>query len=117
MFHEEKIDSSYGIRIAVHKNEQEIGHAYVYILRNDLHDAPFGLLEDVEINENYRGHGFGKQLMQKVIEVAKREGCYKLIGTSRYARELVHSFYTQLGFEDYGKEFRMNLSSSARGGH
>lgn len=89
--------------------EKIIGRAYLYLIKNDLHDKPYGLLEDLFVDESYRGSGFGRQLMQRVIEEAKELGCYKLIGTSRNSRTEVHNFYKKLGFEEYGKEFRMDL--------
>lgn len=36
-----------GIRLSVSVNDLEIARAYLYVMRNDLHDEPFGLLEDV----------------------------------------------------------------------
>lgn len=98
-----------GLRFSLTKNGKEIGRAFLYILRNDLHDTPFGFLEDVFIEEKFRGQGHGEKLVKAAIAEAKRQGCYKLIGTSRYARERVHEFYKKLGFADYGKEFRIEL--------
>lgn len=98
-----------GIRLAVQENEVEIGHAFVYVLRNDSREAPFALLEDVFVKEGYRQHGVGSRLVQHAIEVAKHNNCYKIIGTSRYSRASVHAWYERLGFSDYGKEFRIDL--------
>jgi GNAT superfamily N-acetyltransferase len=51
----------------------------------------------------------GGELVKAVVAEAKRLGCYKLIGTSRAERASVHAWYKNLGFKDYGKEFRMDL--------
>lgn len=100
-----------GIRFSVVKNDMEVGRAYVYILTNDLHVEPFGLLEDVYVHENYRGEGVAHQLLKEVIAAARTEKCYKLLATSRNdgTRDSVHAWYERLGFEKYGTEFRMNL--------
>lgn len=98
-----------GIRLSVSVNDLEIARAYLYVLRNNLHDEPFGLLEDVYVDENYRGQGVGSELVKKVIEMAKEKNCYKIIATSRTSRAKVHEFYKRLGFEEYGVEFRINL--------
>jgi hypothetical protein len=45
-----------------------------------------------------------------VIAEAKRRDCYKLIATSRYARDRSHALYARLGFTDHGKEFRMDFA-------
>jgi GNAT superfamily N-acetyltransferase len=98
-----------GIRFSIQKDGIEVARAYLYLMHNDLHQEPFGLLEDVYVDERHRGQGFGSELVQAVIKAAKQHHCYKLIATSRKSREKVHELYQKLGFEDYGVEFRMNL--------
>ena len=100
-----------GIRFSVHKEGREVGHAYLYILTNDLHNVPFGLLEDVWVDEEERSSGFARELVCAVISRARREQCYKLIATSRNdgTRRAVHDWYLRLGFQDYGTEFRMTF--------
>ena len=81
----------------------------MYILKNDLHEEPFGLIEDVFVNEDFRSRGFGKFLICKAIRIAAEHHCYKVIATSREERGEVHKLYKRLGFEKYGIEFRVNL--------
>ena len=100
--------SANGIILSTEDGGKEVAHAYLYVL-NNLHDRPFGLMEDVYVAENYRGKGVGTELIQELIKVAKQNDCYKLIGTSRYERPKVHGLYTRLGFKDWGKEFRMEF--------
>jgi len=97
-----------GIILSVEDSGKEVAHAYLYILTN-LHERPFGLMEDVYVAENYRSKGVGTKLIQELIKAAKQNECYKLIGTSRYEREKVHGLYERLGFIDWGKEFRMDF--------
>ena len=96
-------------RLSIKENNVETGHAYIYIIQNGLHAKPYALLEDVFVEETHRSKGLGTQLVKAAIEEAKKLHCTKIIGTSRYSRPSVHEWYTKLGFEDYGKEFRMNL--------
>lgn len=98
-----------GIRISVEDNGKEIGRAFLYILKNDLHAEPFGYMEDVFVDENYRKAGMGMKLVEEVIRLAKEKNCYKIVATSRYGKESVHRLYEKLGFEDFGKEFKMYL--------
>ncbi|MDP3728632.1 MAG: GNAT family N-acetyltransferase [bacterium] len=99
----------YGIKFYIEEKDKELGRAYLYILRNDLHQRPFGFLEDVFVDGSVRGEGLGRSLVQKVIEEARSQNCYKLICTSRYAKPKVHDLYLRLGFLDHGKEFRINF--------
>jgi GNAT superfamily N-acetyltransferase len=98
-----------GKRFSIRKNGEEVAHAFLYILSNDLHKEPFGFLEDVFVEEYARGEGLGKEIIKQIISFAKESGCYKLIATSRTSRDGVHEIYRKLGFVLHGKEFRMNF--------
>ncbi|MFO7807554.1 MAG: GNAT family N-acetyltransferase, partial [Candidatus Moraniibacteriota bacterium] len=82
---------------------------FLYTIKNDLHNKPFGLLEDVFVEENARGKNVGTSLVKEVIAAAQKENCYKLIATSRHSREKVHELYKKLGFYEQGLEFRVDL--------
>ena len=45
-FKQQDIDAK-SIRIMILDNGLEIGRTYIYLMQNDLHDRPFGLMEDV----------------------------------------------------------------------
>jgi GNAT superfamily N-acetyltransferase len=105
---EERI-TTFGIKLSIIENGKEIGRCYIYIIKNDLHKEPYALLEDVYIDENYRGKGIGTELVKRAIELAKNLGCYKIIATSRFERNNVHEWYEKLGFKKWGYEFRMDL--------
>lgn len=95
-----------GFRISVVDDRgKELARAYLYVMKNDLHGDPFGFIEDVFVYEFARGHGVSKKLLSYVIEVAKQEGCYKLVANSRITRPIVHKIYEDLGFSRHGYEF------------
>lgn len=100
---------STSLRISLREQGKEMGHAYLYLIRNDHHKKPYGLLENVLVEEAFRGKGLGKKIVREAIQEAKRQGCYKLICTGRDSKEEVHKFYHGLGFKVQGKEFRMEL--------
>ena len=104
-----------GIRFSASRDGAEVARAYLYVMHNDLHQEPFGLLEDVYVAESERGSGIGTALVREVIAAASELGCYKLLATSRASRPKVHALYKRLGFENYGLEFRMNLGGSGSG--
>lgn len=100
---------SLAVRLSAEENGVEVGHAYLYLIYNDLHQEPYGLLEDVFVKEAYRGKGLGTTLVQSVVKEAKNRGCYKLVATSRLSRSEVHTWYEKIGFKNYGLEFRMDF--------
>lgn len=97
------------VKVEVIDGTKKAGRAYLYIIKNDLHDRPYGLLEDLYIEEEFRGKGIGKQILKAVIEEAKKYNCYKLTAQSRHERCPVHEFYKKNGMVDYGKNFRIDL--------
>lgn len=103
------IKESYSIKFIANDGKVPVGRAFLYILYNDLHEEPFGFLEDVFVDSEYRGQGIGTALVEAVIEEAKKEKCYKLICASRYERKEVHEWYEKMGFQDHGKEFRLDF--------
>ena len=98
-----------GIEFIIELNGQQVGHTYLYLMRNRLHTQPFGFIENVYAKENYRGQGLGKGLVEEMIKEARRLGYYKIILTARYTKLKIQEFYEQLGFKDRGREFRMDL--------
>ena len=107
-FNNKNIQSK-AIRVAVSEDGTEIGHAYIFLITNDLHQEPYGLLEDLMVDESQRHNGIGTKLIKQAILESKKAGCYKLLATSRYSRENVHRLYEGLGFKKIGHEFRLDF--------
>jgi GNAT superfamily N-acetyltransferase len=101
--------SSKAIKLSVSKDGKEVGRMFLYLIHNGLHEEPYGFLEDVYVDEEARGLGIGTKLVLAGIEEAKKQGCYKLLGLSRYSREKVHNWYKKLGFSEHGLQFRMDF--------
>jgi len=89
---------------------EQVARASLVLISNEMNPKPYGLLEDVFVREQDRGGGHGSRLVERIVELARQHGCYKLIATSRYSRPKVHALYLRLGFHDHGKEFRMDLT-------
>ena len=105
----ETINNSSAVKLTCWEGDQVIGGMYLYLIRNDSHKEPYGLLEDLLVKEEHRKMGIGSTLVKEAIAEAKRLGCYKVIGTSRMERLNVHHFYEKLGLKKYGFEFRIDL--------
>ena len=57
-------------------------------------------------NENQRGKGYGRQLLDEVKRIAKERGCHAITLDSGLPRVQAHGFYEHYGFEKscYGFE-------------
>ena len=58
-----------------------------------------GWIEDVVVDEAYRGHGIGKELMQHAIQFADLQAIKLLMLTSNPTRIAANNLYQSLGFE------------------
>jgi GNAT superfamily N-acetyltransferase len=86
----------------------EIGWIYFYPLVNS-HPRPVGYAEDLFVGETFRGRGIGTELANLVLDAARQTKCYKSIATSRYENLDAQNLWKKLGYEDYGKELRLNI--------
>lgn len=78
-----------------------IGTATVLKRENLTHRGnPAGYIENVVVDEKYRGKGIGQELVAKGVELAKGWNCYKIILTCK--PELAE-FYGKSGFKEFGE--------------
>ena len=103
------VDRQSGRKILAKEGVEVWGWVYLYILYNDSHQEPFGMMENLYVEEEHRNQGVGSKLMAAVIAEARKQGCYKLIGTSRHTNDKAPEFYKRFGFQNWGLEFRMDL--------
>ena len=86
--------------------------SHLYVLESDgqfigmttlcLYQCPTGWkawIEDVVVDRNYRGKGYGKLMIEKVIEQCRKRGEVTLMLTSRPSRVVANQLYRSLGFE------------------
>lgn len=87
--------------------ETIIGTGSILIEDKIIHDMGLvGHIEDIAIDENYRGLGLARTLMHKLIDIARLHKCYKIILD---ASDDVKIFYEKMGFKKNANTMRMNL--------
>ena len=64
-------------------------------------------VESVRVDEKYRGHGIGKELMKWAINRAREANCFAMQLTTNAERKDAHRFYENLGFK--GSHLGMKL--------
>lgn len=67
------------------------------------------LVEAVFVDENYRGQGIGRKMMQDVIARAKKQRCTMVELTTNKARPRAHHFYESLGFKGTHTGMKLQL--------
>jgi len=73
----------------------------ILIIINNLTRSgrPFGLIENVVTNKEYRKKGYGTAILHKAVEIAKENNCYKVVLLTGRKEESVLRFYERAGFE------------------
>ena len=81
------------ICLVVFNNYKVIGTASLYLLEKI--DCIAGQIEDVVVDEKFRGKGIGSSLVKALIEKAKKANCYKVMLNCKKENK---GFYDRLGF-------------------
>lgn len=89
-------------------------NVHVYVMRDEDHIVATGTLcmkhtlefaiadiESVVVSSQCRGKGYGKALMQHMIDVAKSRGIHHIQLTSNPKRVEANKLYQKMGFEKY----------------
>ena len=71
--------------------------------------SPWGIVENVVVDEGSRGRGIGRLLMEEAVRRCKDAGCYKVQLLSNKRRTQAHEFYRSVGFEAMAEGFRRCL--------
>jgi (aminoalkyl)phosphonate N-acetyltransferase len=77
-----------------------------YVIR---YPRPIAELDELFVLSDYRHQGLGKQLIEKVEDLAKEKNCHRVYIESQYRFKGAHAFYEKLGYKNYGYHFIKNL--------
>jgi len=73
--------------------------------------AKLAVAESMIVNQDCQGRGIGRKLMEFILDKAKEENCYKLMLSSNKKRIEAHQFYEQLGFQQHGISFMIEVGN------
>jgi len=65
-----------------------------------IESPPYSEINGLVVDENYRGNGIGKMLIEKAIQWSKEKGNVKLRLRCNVKRTETHLFYLHLGFRE-----------------
>jgi len=85
-----------------------VASASIFLEQKFIHNGGIvSHLEDVVVDQSYRGAQLGQKLIANVVEKARESGAYKIIADCK--TELV-SFYSKNGFEKRGEQIAIYFS-------
>lgn len=98
-------------KVYLAEKEQVIAGTFSLLIMDNLahKGTPSGIVEDVAVQNELQGEGFGKQMMEFAMQCCREAGCYKLVLSSNQKREAAHAFYESLGFRRHGFSFIIEI--------
>ncbi|OVE57474.1 GNAT family N-acetyltransferase [Chryseobacterium mucoviscidosis] len=97
----ERIENS-DSEIFVAENEGKlVGFVQLYPLFSSTRMKRYWLLNDLYVNENYRGKGFSKQLIEASQEMAKSTDAAGILLETGKSNDIGNKLYPSCGFEIY----------------
>jgi ribosomal-protein-alanine N-acetyltransferase len=78
-------------------NERLVGFAIMAISSEESH------LLNIGVNKDFRGSGFGEQILKKMIIAAEVMGSKKIILEVRVSNKIAYRLYEKLGFYEIGE--------------
>lgn len=100
-----ELNSVSKFKVAVEKDGKDIGVGYLIVDFKRV-GKPAGTIENVEVLETYRGHGYGREVVETLVQLARELGCYKVLLS---CADHNIDFYKKLGFEIYQNNMRISL--------
>ncbi len=77
-----------------------ISTCYLNVIPNLTRSArPYAIIENVVTDEQMRGNGYGKQLIEYAVQYAWDLDCYKVMLMTGSKKESTHAFYQSCGFD------------------
>lgn len=86
------------ICLVLEEQDQPVGMVICYV-RSSLSSGKMMIIDEIVINHNHRGRGYGRMLMEHCINLAKARGLDCIELTCSLAKPELHRFYEGMGFK------------------
>ena len=80
-------------------DELIVGYFNMIIIHDVIKNIKTAHIDYVCVNEQFRGKGYGKKMMEYALDYCRSNGVSRVELTSSSKREIAHKLYLGLGFE------------------
>ena len=77
--------------------ENEIVAYGSIVIENKIRGEVAGHIEDIVVDKNYRGRFIGENLIKELINIGKKNKCYRI---TLFCKEHLKNFYSRQGFDN-----------------
>jgi GNAT superfamily N-acetyltransferase len=102
-------ESGSDVLLCLEYNHIVIGFCAYAIVNNFWQEGYISYIYAMVIDENYRGKGYGSDLLQEAISKSREQGMKRVELDSGFPREQAHKFYEKFGFEKRAYLFSYTL--------
>lgn len=86
--------------LVAEENGKVVSSVQMVIVESLTHNVrPFAVVENVVTHIDYRNKGYASALLERVSQIAKERGCYKISLETGSNKESTLNFYRSNGFE------------------
>jgi GNAT superfamily N-acetyltransferase len=91
-----------------------LGTLDLFILDNMTRAGrPWAGIENLVVDERWRGRGLGRQLLEVAFDLARTAGCYKVQLISHARRDAAHALYQSVGMDAPVNGYRIYLDKES----
>lgn len=104
-----ELNENHKIFVITNAQKEIIASGTIFIEKKLIRNiCKLGHIEDIVVDNRYRGKGYGKLLINHLIDYCKRMNCYKI---NLNCNESTIAFYKSNGFENIGCQMAIYLRS------
>jgi ribosomal protein S18 acetylase RimI-like enzyme len=92
------------------QEDRIVGFCSLTLKNNFWKAGRIGNVDELVVDENYRGQGIGKKLMSKIEEIATGNQCSQIELDSSFHRKEAHRFYERIGYKSRAYLFTKPLA-------
>ncbi|TXF74899.1 GNAT family N-acetyltransferase [Chryseobacterium sp.] len=100
-FLRDRIENNDSEIFVAEREDQLVGFVQLYPIFSSTRMKRYWLLNDLFVNENYRGNGFSKELLEVSKTLCKTSGASGILLETGKSNDIGNKLYPASGFESY----------------
>jgi ribosomal-protein-alanine N-acetyltransferase len=95
-FQTELVDNTFAVYLVLDFHGRVVAYGGMWLILDEAH------VTNVAVDPEFRGHGFGEQMMEGLIDRARAQGARRMTLEVRRSNTVAQNLYQKLGFVQLG---------------